>query len=396
MKTTFFYLLAAGLVLSLADNGRAQTSTPTPNTMYRIGESNAQQQTGAATSVVGYPLLGFKQYGLNVFINTQGASLSAAPVLGLPGTTTSYPTGSIALPSGANYAPNYPSGDGYDLYHLHLGFESTSALNAAVGSGTFTFTLGDATATPTLTLDTASPSFPVSPTITSTDTWCKNGFLVINSTKNTTLTFNTSAFTGYSTGLAGRIDYQLFDGGGNPLVGQTKSEYIPALGVTDPALSSCTIAAGTLAPGQIGVLEVDYEQIVSDNTTTFTGTGISGSPFGAAYNTSATFITLIGDPFSGTAAGNGLRGSGWFGYYTADNYPLIYHYGLGYLSVFPSGNGIYLYDYTSGHFFYTQSNYYPFLYDFTLNAFIYYYEGNAAGAKRHFYKFGANPGVITQ
>ena len=102
------------------------------------------------------------------------------------------------------------------------------------------------------------------------------------------------------------------------------------------------------------------------------------------------------DALGGSSVSTNLNRSPWFGYYTTGIYPFIFEYNLGYEYVFPATGGVYLYDYTSGHFWYTQGSYYPFVYDFSLNAYLYYYKGNAAGAKRHFYSFGANPGVISE
>ena len=108
------------------------------------------------------------------------------------------------------------------------------------------------------------------------------------------------------------------------------------------------------------------------------------------------FIATV-DLFNGTLVGVNLKKSTWFGYYTYTTYPFIYHYGLGYEYAYDAGNGgIYLFDYQSGHFFYTQASYWPFVYDFSLNAFLYYYTVNGVNGKRHFYEFGAHPGIISE
>jgi len=140
-----------------------------------------------------------------------------------------------------------------------------------------------------------------------------------------TLNFNSSSFTTYTSGLGGQIDCHLNNSSGTAITATLKAQYIPALGKTDPAISSYTITSGTLTAGQTYAFQVNYKQLENDNTTSFTGTGISGSPVGGSFYASNTYVTLIADPFSGTSAGNNLYDSSWFGYYTLASYPLIYH-----------------------------------------------------------------------
>jgi YD repeat-containing protein len=63
-----------------------------------------------------------------------------------------------------------------------------------------------------------------------------------------------------------------------------------------------------------------------------------------------------------------------FGYYNLTNFPIFYHYDMGFESFIDGGNGAaYLYDFMSGHWWYTSASLFPYLYDFTLKTFIYYF-----------------------
>jgi hypothetical protein len=63
-----------------------------------------------------------------------------------------------------------------------------------------------------------------------------------------------------------------------------------------------------------------------------------------------------------------------FGYYNLQNFPIFYHYDMGFEAFIDGGNGAaYMYDFTSKHWWYTSASLFPYLYDFTLNTFIYYF-----------------------
>jgi hypothetical protein len=62
-----------------------------------------------------------------------------------------------------------------------------------------------------------------------------------------------------------------------------------------------------------------------------------------------------------------------FGYYNLANFPIFYHYDMGFEAFVDGGNGAaYLYDFTSGHWWYTSSSLFPNLYDFTLGNWLFY------------------------
>ncbi|MGO9451156.1 MAG: chitinase [Candidatus Binataceae bacterium] len=80
----------------------------------------------------------------------------------------------------------------------------------------------------------------------------------------------------------------------------------------------------------------------------------------------------------------------FFGYYSDQQYPWIYHFGtgsagLGFEDVFDAGDGgVYFYDPELNAFLYTNPNDYPFFYDFGTNSWLWY----ASGTSRWFYDFG--------
>jgi hypothetical protein len=63
-----------------------------------------------------------------------------------------------------------------------------------------------------------------------------------------------------------------------------------------------------------------------------------------------------------------------FGYYNLTNFPIFYHYDMGFEGFVDGGNGAaYMYDFASGHWWYTSSSLFPYLYDFTLSNWLYYF-----------------------
>ncbi len=295
-------------LLSLAGLPNAFASS---GTQYSVEVQNVQQQTDGSTILPGYSTLSYDQYALVAKIDTLGMSLSAAPILTLPNPTSAYPDGYITFPTGPGFSPTYPGGDGYNRYDFGNAWNSTSELSSNVGSGTFTFTLGDASAMPTLNLDTVTPFLPTTPEVTSGGTW-SGSTLLIDPNVTTTLDLNSSAFTTYTSGLGGAITVNLFAASDypTPLTPQLVSQYVPSLGKNDPALTSITLSAGTLVPGQSYILQMNYAQLLQTNTTDFTGTGITGNPLGLAYDTSSTFINIEAVP-EPSAWLDGFLTAGW-------------------------------------------------------------------------------------
>jgi hypothetical protein len=63
-----------------------------------------------------------------------------------------------------------------------------------------------------------------------------------------------------------------------------------------------------------------------------------------------------------------------FGYYNLTNFPIFYHYDMGFEAFIDGGNGAgFVYDFASGHWWYTSAGLFPYSYDFTLNVWLYYF-----------------------
>jgi hypothetical protein len=127
------------------------------------------------------------------------------------------------------------------------------------------------------------------------------------------------------------------------------------------------------------------------------GSGMATITFAAAANTSNSpqvgtltvagityTVTQAAGPLSEFFAGEDSLGSGvyylqfpngnLFGYYNLTNFPIFYHYDMGFEAFVDGGNGAaYFYDFASGHWWYTSATSFPSLYDFTLNTWIYYF-----------------------
>jgi hypothetical protein len=68
-------------------------------------------------------------------------------------------------------------------------------------------------------------------------------------------------------------------------------------------------------------------------------------------------------------------GANFFGYYTYQFFPWLYHFDLGFEYFVDANDGAadaYFYDAASGHWWFTSASLFPYLYDFTLNVWIYY------------------------
>ena len=294
MKCSFNYLIVFALLLLMATNSRASQKS------YTLDESASFQQVSSSSVVTGYSPLGYPEYNINAKADTGGANLSAAPILGLPG------GGNLTFPTGTNFSPTLPTGSGYNQYWVDVANgNNLASVAAASGSGTFTYTLGDATAQPTNYLNTASPSFPATPMLTGGGTW-SGSTLLLDPTATNTLTFNTSAFTTYTSGLGGTISYHLLDTNGINIVPKSQSVYVPTVGSTQPALTSFTINAGTMVNGQTYIVQADFKQVENINTNTFTGTGIPANFIGVASYATSTYITVLAQTpmLTSTLAGN--------------------------------------------------------------------------------------------
>jgi hypothetical protein len=280
-----YFAVAVFLGMALRAHGSPQV------TSYDVHEQDSLQQTGSSSFSIGYDPIGgafVDQYSLVASVDTQGADLSAAPILGFPN------GGSVTFPAGASFSPTVPTGNGYNKYQWGAGWTSQALLNTQYGSGAFTFTLGNATATPTLSLNTLNPVFPISPLLTSGGTW-SGGVLLIDPTVTNVLTFNTASFTDYAAATGSdtsgaQIKLEIVDSNLAAISPPSVSQN--GLGKSNPAITSYTITAGSLAAGQTYNFQANYTVYNTVNNTNFTGTGISGDPIGVAGYLTTTFISI--------------------------------------------------------------------------------------------------------
>jgi hypothetical protein len=160
---------------------------------------------------------------------------------------------------------------------------------------------------------------------------------------------------------------------------------VPSSGNTTPFTLTVTATPGTLLNGTY------------TGTITLTGNAAASIVIPVTLNVT----TPVAPFFAGqTALANGVDYLAFsngtpFGYYTYTSNSVIYHFDLGYESIFPSGDansGVYLYDFTSKHFWYTTPASFPNVYDFTLNSWIYYVPatgnpGHYTSSPRQFYNY---------
>ena len=79
--------------------------------------------------------------------------------------------------------------------------------------------------------------------------------------------------------------------------------------------------------------------------------------------------------------------NGFFGYYSYQYYPNLYHFWLGFEQVSDANDGlagVFFYDYGLQAFLYTNPSDFPYFFDYASNSWLWYY----AGTSRWFYDFG--------
>lgn len=127
--------------------------------------------------------------------------------------------------------------------------------------------------------------------------------------------------------------------------------------------------------------------VIQGSDGNFYGTTASGR------NDAGTVFELSIHPafFNGeVSVGNGLYylnlPHAFFGYYSYQYYPWLYHYWLGFDYVFgnPPGSSLYLYDPSLTATLFTDPDSFPYFYDFQSNSWLWYYTGTS----RWFYDFG--------
>jgi hypothetical protein len=225
-------------------------------------------------------------------------------------------------------------------------------------------------------------------------TWQENGSgaqfgqLQLGSGTNSTIQFPTNAcilqfadsssFTWSNAGVLTIVGWNgsLSGGGTNQLIFGSNTNALTSwqlsqIRFANPAgLSAGTYTATILTNGEV----------VPGNTPVFDG---SAAPF-------FTGEASLGSQWYYLASSNGF-----FGYYSLQYFPYVYHLDMGFEYYIDAGNpnhGAYFYDFSDGAFCYTEPGTFPFIYDFNLNAWLYYSPlsgspGRYTSKPRWFYNF---------
>ncbi len=181
-------------------------------------------------------------------------------------------------------------------------------------------------------------------------------------TPTPTFTFNTQSTFSPNPTVPSNVFFQV-DTWQGAWTAATSSLFSPLMGTTAPLQPGFHILYAYAGDGQ----EADSEQ---------KGSPLIGSI--AAYG----FLVAVPAFFTGqTSLGDGayyLRfpaNGDLFGYYNLQDFPILYHYDLGFeyfVDAMDGQAGAYFYDFAGGHWLYSNPSLFPYLYDFTLNDWLYY------------------------
>ena len=202
----------------------------------------------------------------------------------------------LALPGGGTLPLEFDNRN--SDYALRQWFGSKAAMDAAFPNGTYLMT---GTSIPALSINLAADNYPVvTPQVTSVNngTW-NSDLLVVNPAQATTINFST--FSGYATsGLAGHINFSLVsmtDDGSNRVDISTEIFSRPISGqpATPTPLTAYTIPAGKLVSGRVYRAWLDFDTIITMDTTT-----VAGAPVGTLFSKGVTFYIGAQNPGTST------------------------------------------------------------------------------------------------
>jgi hypothetical protein len=190
---------------------------------------------------------------------------------------------SFTPPGGTSTALTLAQGS--NKYNYDESFATLAAMNAAYPDGNYTFAVSGASS---FTLSLSGDLYPNIPQVMG-GTWNSSGQLVVDSTQNNTLNFNT--FTTY--GTAGAISHmQLSISSADQSTVSISQAYLTP---TNPSVfTSYSIPAGTLTPGSIYFCSLEFDTVPADNAT-----AVSGDTAVTIYTTNTNFVLVT----SGTPSG---------------------------------------------------------------------------------------------
>jgi hypothetical protein len=190
---------------------------------------------------------------------------------------------SFTPPGGSSTALSIPEGS--SKYKFDQSFGTLAAMNAAFPDGSYTFAVSGASS---FTLSLTGDLYPNIPQVMG-GTWNSSGQLVVDSTQNNTLNFNT--FAAY--GTAGAISHMQLSisSADQTTVALSQTNITPT---NSSAFTSYSIPAGTLMPGSIYFCSLEFDTVPADNTT-----AVSGDTAVTIYTTNTTFVVVtLGTPSS--------------------------------------------------------------------------------------------------
>ena len=212
------------------------------------------------------------------FDQTSGSGPFADPISPFAFNVASPVAMSFTPPGGSSTALTLSSGSNNDKYKFGQGFGTQSAMDAAYPNGSYTFAVSGSS---NFSLSLTGNLYPNTPQVTG-GTWNSSGQLVIDSTQNNTLNFNTFSTYGTS-GVLSHMQIQImsFD---SSTVNLTQSYLTPT---NASAFTSYSIPAGTLTPGSVFYCQLEFDIVPSDNAT-----AVSGDTVVTLYSMQTSFILV--------------------------------------------------------------------------------------------------------
>jgi hypothetical protein len=299
MKKVFAATLALMAMGTFVFVAKAQEQS-----VYSAQENSFNQETdstsSSATTMMGYSLYGKGNYDVEVSVNPDlNGSVTSQPFTTLPtvtggGThTLSWSSTDDVFEPGPGSWTNVVDSNGNPVYYT-----STTSLSSTLTSGSLTFNIeGNMEA---VTANLASPVFTIPNLEFTSGTWTGSGSsATLNVNSGAALTFNLNSFAGYlpaNSTFGGAIGIKLLQNSGmsSTVIFQTNYYDIPNLPnepVTATAPTSYTVPSSDLIAGDSYTLVAAYSQVMSENTSSFTASGLT-DPVGASLDSAVTFASI--------------------------------------------------------------------------------------------------------
>lgn len=184
---------------------------------------------------------------------------------------------SFTPPGGASTPLTFDSGS--SKYKFSESFGAQAAMDAAFPNGNYSFSV---TGSANFTLSLNGNLYPNTPQVTGGGTWNSSGQLVIDPTQSNTLEFNT--FSSYGTaGALSHMQLQIYSLDGSTV--SLSQSYITSS--NSAPFTSYAIPSGTLAPGGIYYVTLEY-----DTGPAYNSTAVSGDEAVTVYSATTSFMLV--------------------------------------------------------------------------------------------------------